>query len=42
MQSSALKDQVHSVVFIVMEDSVRVLSLQPPYPQNNETITDSS
>ena len=38
MQSSAVKDQGHSVVFKVMEDSVRVLSLQPPYPQNNETI----
>lgn len=45
MQSSAVKAQGHSVVFKVMEDAVRVLSLQPPhlgYPQKNETITGSS
>lgn len=45
MLSFAVKDQGHSVVVKVMEDGVRVLSLQPPhlgYPQKNETITGSS
>lgn len=42
MQSYAVKDQGHSVVFKVMEDGIRVLSLGPPYPQKNETITSSS
>lgn len=45
MQSCAWKDQAHSIVFKLMKDGVRVLSLQPPhlgYPQKNEAITGSS